>query len=548
MSARSRRLRPFGACDRLVGEHERQPGAIRQLEDRLGQLARRNIRPLDVLEHDDHGLFCRKRLEPAQVGPRDPAVLARICKVFGPKSEQLAERREHLVELLPEKCTEPGAGLCPNGDLGLPRLGREPAEEDLHERPWREASVREAVPLEPRRAFARQRSELGDEARLADPGRAGQDDDSSPTREEIVDHGSQLRDLPVSTNAGQSGRRGLSRRGSYEPGDRNGRISALDGDVAERLEHETMCEPSGRGFSDEDRPWLGRRLHARSDVRRVTESHSLRVGRADESDRGASAVDPDPHAEACDLPRLLDVSRVLAHELENAEAGERCPLRVVLVRDRHAEIGADAVALVRLHGPAVFLDGAAHDRHALAHERLGLLRRQSLSERRRADDVCEEDRHRPNLVCDHVWLRGRGQLRRLGGSFGRAGRGRRDRRVLPKDRPLEFLQPGARVDAELLEQRRSPVAIGLEGFGLPPRSVEGEHQLAAQPLAKGMLGHEGLELADELAVAAEREVGVDSAFERRDTQFLELEDGRLCELLVGEVCERRAAPERQSLA
>ena len=73
-------IRPLGARDRLVGEHERQPGAIRQLEDRFGELPRRNVCPLDVLEHDDHGLFRRKRLEPAEVGPRNPAVLARLRK------------------------------------------------------------------------------------------------------------------------------------------------------------------------------------------------------------------------------------------------------------------------------------------------------------------------------------------------------------------------------------------------------------------------------------------------------------------------------------
>ena len=139
------------------------------------------------------------------------------------------------------------------------------------------------MPLEPRRAVACQRSEFGDEARLADSGRARQDDDSSPTRDEIVDDGSQLRDLPVSTDARQSGRRGLSRRRSYQPGNRDGCITALDVDVTERLEHEAMRQPTRRGLSDEDRPWLCRRLHARSDVRRVTESDSLRVGRADES-------------------------------------------------------------------------------------------------------------------------------------------------------------------------------------------------------------------------------------------------------------------------
>ena len=110
------------------------------------------------------------------------------------------------------------------------------------------------------------------------------------------------------------------------------------------------------------------------------------------------------------------------------------------------------------------------------------------------------------------------------------------------------MQPGARVDPELLEQGRSSLAIHLEGLGLTPRAIEREHELAAQPLAQRMLGHEGLELADEVVVAAEREVGVDPALERRDAKLLELEDRRLGERLVGEVGEGRSAPQRERLA
>ena len=73
-------------------------------------------------------------------------------------------------------------------------------------------------------------------------------------------------------------------------------------------------------------------------------------------------------------------------------------LGIVLVRGRDAEVGADAVALVRLHHAAVLLDGAAHHRHALADEHLDLVRRESLAERRRADDVGEEDGDRAPLV------------------------------------------------------------------------------------------------------------------------------------------------------
>ncbi len=63
-----------------------------------------------------------------------------------------------------------------------------------------------------------------------------------------------------------------------------------------------------------------------------------------------------------------------------------------------------------------------------------------------------------------------------------------------------------------------------------------------------MLGDERLELAGEVAVTSERQVGLDPVLERRETQLLESHDGRLGERLVREVGKSRAAPEAQRLA
>ena len=57
--------------------------------------------------------------------------------------------------------------------------------------------------------------------------------------------------------------------------------------------------------------------------------------------------------------------------------------------------------------------------------------------------------------------------------------------------------------------------VGVERLGLASRAVEREHQLAAQPLAQRVLGDQRLELADQLSVAAERELGVDAPLERQ---------------------------------
>ena len=63
-----------------------------------------------------------------------------------------------------------------------------------------------------------------------------------------------------------------------------------------------------------------------------------------------------------------------------------------------------------------------------------------------------------------------------------------------------------------------------------------------------MLGDEAFQLADELGVAAEREVRLDPPLERRESKLVQPPDRRLRERLVGEVGERRPAPERERFA
>ena len=63
-----------------------------------------------------------------------------------------------------------------------------------------------------------------------------------------------------------------------------------------------------------------------------------------------------------------------------------------------------------------------------------------------------------------------------------------------------------------------------------------------------MLGDERLELPDQVAVPAEREIGVDPLDQGAQVKLLEPADLVAGERLVGEVGERRAAPERERLA
>ena len=126
--------------------------------------------------------------------------------------------------------------------------------------------------------------------------------------------------------------------------------------------------------------------------------------------------------------------------------------------------------------------------------------------------------------------------------------GELQRGVLVENRPLEALQLRARVDAELLDQDPAPLLIGLERLGLASRAVERDHQLPARPLAQRILGDKRLELADDLRVSPQREIGLDALLDRREAQLLEPRDRRLGEVVVGEVPERRTAPQVERLA
>ena len=104
-----------------------------------------------------------------------------------------------------------------------------------------------------------------------------------------------------------------------------------------------------------------------------------------------------------------------------------------------------------------------------------------------------------------------------------------------------------RLDPDLLHQRAPRVAVGLQRLGLPPAAIQREHPLRVQPLAQRLLGHQRLELADHLAVPPGRQVTVDGQLDRGQAQLLQAADLRGGERLVGDVGQRRAAPQRQRL-
>ena len=168
-----------------------------------------------------------------------------------------------------------------------------------------------------------------------------------------------------------------------------------------------------------------------------------------------------------------------------------------------------------------------------------------------ADDAEREDAREQQRGRRPTSSRARAPRRRRRGADGRGSRAAArqvERRVLREDRLVQPPQLGAGLDADLLDERRARVAVGLERLGLAPGAVQREHPLRVQPLAQRVLGDERLELADHLGVPAGREVGVDRHLGRAQPQLLEPADLGGGERLVGDVGQRLAAPQRERLA
>ena len=100
----------------------------------------------------------------------------------------------------------------------------------------------------------------------------------------------------------------------------------------------------------------------------------------------------------------------------------------------------------------------------------------------------------------------------------------------------------------LLDEGLSRLSIGLQCLCLPARAIEGEDQLLSEAFAQRVLGDECLQLADNLGVPAELELGLDPLLERAEPQLLEAGDLALRKGLVGQVAESGPAPERERLA
>ena len=123
----------------------------------------------------------------------------------------------------------------------------------------------------------------------------------------------------------------------------------------------------------------------------------------------------------------------------------------------------------------------------------------------------------------------------------REDRPKLQRGILPEDRLLQLAKLAARFHAEVLDELLP--RIGTERLGVASGAVEGEHELAAESFPRPVLRGQCLEFRNERVVATECELGLASLLRRNEPQFLQPLDLRAGEVLVGQICKRRTAPE-----
>ena len=234
--------------------------------------------------------------------------------------------------------------------------------------------------------------ELPDQPALADASRSGdRDQPDPPIAPDSVEQLLQLAQLLVAADEwrfegiGPSLSAPLRDHAEGKPR-RNRRRLALEGVVADRLEHDGPFRRPHGGFADEHGARLGHALQAGRGVDEVAGHHPLvccaqRYGRLSGQDPGAS-------------PKI---GMQAADRVDELERGPDGALRVVLVRDRRAPDGHDGVADELLDRAAVEVDDLGRGVEVAGEELADRLRIAVLRQRREADQVGEEDRDQASL-------------------------------------------------------------------------------------------------------------------------------------------------------
>ncbi len=127
------------------------------------------------------------------------------------------------------------------------------------------------------------------------------------------------------------------------------------------------------------------------------------------------------------------------------------------------------------------------------------------------------------------------------------GLGQQERRVMSEDLPLDLLEAGRGVEAEVLDQDLPVVPEHGEGFGLAAAAVEGDHQLGAEGLPHLMGPGQGLDLGDQFGGPSAGQLGVEEALVGHEAQLAQALGLRPGPVLVGELLVGLPPPQGQAL-
>ncbi len=89
-------------------------------------------------------------------------------------------------------------------------------------------------------------------------------------------------------------------------------------------------------------------------------------------------------------------------------------------------------------------------------------------------------------------------------------------RVVVQDAGLQGTQRRPGVDPELVDQAVTDLGEGTQGFGLAPSSIEGQHEQLPQAFAQRVVPAQPFQLANQLVVMAEPQVGFNSVLGRHE--------------------------------
>ena len=413
-------------------DHQEDRCLLADRHQPLNELDRGRVRPVEVFDRDGHRPILREPLKEL-FDDFEGAVLERLRRELREaaysiglerEAEQRAQIRVELRRALGEERLDAPAKRDADAKLRLVRADAEPVAQEIAKRPvGQRLAVGDAAPLEPERGRRGGRlrllegpAQLRDQPALSDPRVAADEEDAARAAERPLECGLGQPELLLATDES-----GLH---SFEAAD----LAAFsERPLDDRRPHRLglplelqfdrlppgkkwLSLPAG-GVVGEHRSGLGARLQASRRVDGIAEGRVLDpVGGADLAQNDRTGRDADADTEPRDAPAAFDFSAVGVHLLHDPQRRAQRALGVVLVRDRCAEEGEDAVAGEILDVAAEPIDVGDDAGDRFADDELDLFRVEPLGERRRADEVGEQDRHDLPLLAKLLDRRGSGHV------------------------------------------------------------------------------------------------------------------------------------------